>query len=514
MSIFFRDSIFFFIVVSLLFTEIPNFMRMKFFGGPFANELVCYPLYACIIFSFYLLLSRNIKSSNIKIVILYSVVYLFSSSLSLFLGTYELLCDESINIIGNINGEKVQTVLLYLSDFFQIDSQQKLLIIGLALRNLKSLILEVVLCIGSSYFVYIWYKDSIERLNSVIKIALYTSIIIISSYSIVEIFYQLGSIDAQYILEYVTPFIHRVKGANDYWWPPLLWPNQLRSVFAEPSFFACYLACILPFFWSKICQGEKYILNLFIIWLLNFYLFLTQTRTGTAILFMEFFGFIILSFYIYKKSILKSCLSIFIVMILSFFSSIYLPSIYGTLSQEHIYTNNDIYSQTTEYFQSNIQSLANDSSRSNKARLTMNYASIKIGMRNPLFGVGKGLRSIYVENNIPEWGKKDQEVSMWIDNYQKQGIMQYNYPLLGEYTSRFAETGVFGLLLFLLPSFVLYYKYLKLIKLHEYDYNFLFLNTSLFGIMLFGFVGSMVNEYIYWILLAYGYAYVEQREIA
>lgn len=135
---------------------------------------------------------------------------------------------------------------------------------------------------------------------------------------------------------------------------------------------------------------------------------------------------------------------------------------------------------------------------------------LKIGLNNPILGVGTGLRNAYVPDYLPEMSKNNGEIKMWIENQQEKGIMRAGFPKLGEYTNRFAETGVLGLIMFLIPPFILLKK--LYFKITDRSINvddklpYVFFTISLIGIMASG-IGDTINiTYCYWVLLGLGYA--------
>lgn len=103
------------------------------------------------------------------------------------------------------------------------------------------------------------------------------------------------------------------------------------------------------------------------------------------------------------------------------------------------------------YLESNAASLKEPDVRSNRARYSVMMADTRIGLDHPVLGVGKGLRSSYIPDYFDEKALQNNEVRMWLDFRQRLGIMRSGIPALGEYTSRFAETGTLGLLAFFAP---------------------------------------------------------------
>ena len=162
----------------------------------------------------------------------------------------------------------------------------------------------------------------------------------------------------------------------------------------------------------------------------------------------------------------------------------------------------------TKYVDSNAASLANPDSRSNRARYSVMEADLKIGLNHPVLGVGSGLRDAYMPDYFSIKGLQNKEIQMWI-NYQKHlGVFRCGYPSLGEYTSRFAETGILGLICFLVPPFYLLYnifKKLSFLSMKE-RLPYIMYVISLLGIMVSGIGDTLNITYCYWVLLGLGYA--------
>lgn len=161
------------------------------------------------------------------------------------------------------------------------------------------------------------------------------------------------------------------------------------------------------------------------------------------------------------------------------------------------------------YLEDNVTSLASENKRSNQARYSIIKTNFYIGLDHPLFGVGSSLRSAYVKDYLPEDGKNNEEIQMWLTNQRKQGILKFGIPSLSEYTTRFAETGVIGVLLFLTIPLILVILLLKNIIKKRSSYlqvcPFVFFFISLSGVVASGLGDSINITYCYWILLGVGY---------
>ena len=262
----------------------------------------------------------------------------------------------------------------------------------------------------------------------------------------------------------------------------------------------------MPILWYVSFIIKKFTYKVLIYFSLIFFtfcLFLTQARTAVALFTGEFLIFSAIMLYLHQKILLKKFVNIVICIILAFLSSNYF--ITNLLADNR-------YEITTvdEYIESNLTSLASTTRRSNNARYSIMLTDLKIGLDNPVLGVGTGLRNSYVPDYLPEMSKNNGEVKMWIKNQQEKGIMRAGFPKLGEYTNRFAETGILGLVMFLIPPFILLKKlYLKITdKTINADNKlpYVFFTISLIGIMASG-IGDTINiTYCYWVLLGLGYA--------
>jgi hypothetical protein len=95
------------------------------------------------------------------------------------------------------------------------------------------------------------YQDKWQQGFREIRKAVLILVLIMCAYSVVEIaFFKMGTILARQILIMaINPFLYDVQSIN-YWWPPLLWKGQLRSICAEPSFFGIIATFTIPFLFS------------------------------------------------------------------------------------------------------------------------------------------------------------------------------------------------------------------------------------------------------------------------
>ena len=499
-----RDFCFFYICILLIFNNIPKFLQMNFIGGSIlSNKLVFYPLFIGFIYTIYC----QIKYKNIffqfKKFKKFLLCYVGVSFFSLLVGLYNYPYYESI-LQGPINQiEKLPTVLMLLeSKGFHV-SEHFLVILWMIARVIKGLLLEVLYTFGISYMLFCWYHKDWQNAIKILQRALILSVCILLIYCCVEIPALAKHEWAEQILVTINPFIHSIK-SNNTWWPPLLWPGQqLRSIFAEPSYFGIYAAFAMPFLWHRILNSttqNNLITYSGLVLLFSFCLFLTKARTAVA-LFCGELGLLVAFFlYIRYKPMVMRLFIIFLCSGIAFIG----------VNQFISATNGPKKSGVQIYVKENIGSLASESQRSNQARYTINKTNFYIGLDHPILGVGTSLRHAYVKDYLPEEGKNNKEIQMWLQNQREQGILKFGIPSLGEYLTRFAENGLAGLVAFLFPSLLLIRKLLLRIREKRKSYHMISLYgcylISLLGMMASGLGDTLHVTYCYWLLLGLGYA--------
>lgn len=288
--------------------------------------------------------------------------------------------------------------------------------------------------------------------------------------------------------------------------------GQLRSIFAEPSYYGIYFAFVMPFLWYVfITVNKRYykLISFSAIIFFTFCLFLTLARTAVALFCGEVFILFILTVYLKNKFIFKEITKIILAIVTAFTLS-------GLFISHLLVDNKYDINGIERYLETNLYSLGSTSQRSNNSRYSINIADFKIGLEHPLIGVGSGLRNAYIPDYLPEMAKDNGEVKMWIQNQKEKGILRSGFPKLGEYTSRFAETGIIGLILFLIPPFVLlnklYFKITNNVLSVYCRLPYVFFAISLIGIMASGLGDSINITYCYWVLLGLGYAMCFEKE--
>ena len=499
------NLIFLLISIFLIFNTIPKTIQMNLVGGILQDKLVFYPAFVGMIYTLYC----QYKYKNVLIdfdkFFQFVVIYITVALISLLIGLYtyphyDLVLNGPVTQI-----EKLPKLIATLNNYGIYINEKILIAFWMIARTIKSVLLEALYTFGGAYIIFCLYYNDWKRAFKVLITAILASSVVIFGYSCIELFYLSGNEIAKEILITINPYIHIIK-SDGTWWPPLLWPGQLRSIFAEPSYFGIYFAFAMPILWYVFITVKEQcykVISFSAIIFFTFCLFLTQARTAVGLFVGEVSILFILTIYLKNKFIFKEVGKILAVSVTAFMLS-------GLFINNLLVDNRYGIDSVESYVENNLTSLTSSSQRSNGARYSIMLADLKIGLDHSLIGVGSGLRNAYIPDYLPEMAKDNGEVKMWIKNQQEKGILRSGFPKLGEYTSRFAETGIIGLTLFLVPQFILLRKlYLKITDksiIIDDKLPYIFFTISLIGIMASGLGDSINITYCYWVLLGLGYA--------
>ena len=246
------------------------------------------------------------------------------------------------------------------------------------------------------------------------------------------------------------------------WWPPLLWKGQLRSLFPEPSFFGLVSVLVVPFLFYSIIKFKKNFFFSCIYSLCLLMLFLTKARTSLVLFILQSLLFYIFIFL--KSQYGRKALTVFLISIFSFLISVYLIAGFkGSSNYEKTTDNSSMTKEILEYVDNNIAAVVGNK-RSNNARFANIRATFLVGVKHPLFGVGRGMSDAYVSDNFTEEDMQDNEVRHnWIYYMREKGVLKSSIPILNQFTIEIAQFGVPGLLMYIFPVvFILKKMYQKL----------------------------------------------------
>lgn len=467
---------------------------LNIIGGGFGNKASFYPIFFGMAIAIYQEIRCGGFFADFRTFRNYMAGYLLLILLSTVSGLYSYPYYEAIKLseLGRLPR------LLALIGF--APSSEVMAAIYIGLRVIKNNILSTIYTFGAAYWIYSLFRKDAAAGISILQKGISLALVVIFAYSGIELFYLAGSSTAKTILQTVNPWLYQVRSAHN-WWPPLLWPNQVRSVFSEPSFFGIYIAFALPFLWQRLLC--KKVVDFLVLLFLSVLLFLTKART-TALLFLGQFSLLALSTFLLKRR--EYFLRLGLVFLLSA----------AAFSLSVFFINAFIGGQKTlgvtgtmkHYVNDNVESAADPAKRSNQSRYSVILADWRIGLANPLLGVGIGLRDAYVPQHFSPASMKNIEIKNWVRFQKEKGILQSTIPKLCEYSARFAETGIIGLVLFLLPLLQLGRKMVQTYRFakHRERESLLVFAMSLLALCAAGFSNTLDINYCYWVLLGLGYA--------
>lgn len=499
-----KNLIFGVIVFSLIFCYIPLPLQLNFLAGTWSTKLTIYPLIVAMGFTMFYRKSFSLAHDEWKILIKFLIAYLLVMLISLVWGLVDYPYYNVILQGPTDQIKKLPAVYSFLTNHGISVTKQELLSVWMLARPIKAVFVDIFWGLGLSVIVYVWYKNDFQNGLRIFLKGLLASVIAVVLYGFLDTMYLAGSEWATNILVILNPIIHEIK-EEGIWWPPILWNGQLRSVFAEPSYYGIFVAFALPWIWY-VLDTFRDKRNRLIIWGILFFfilfLFLTKARTANVLLLGEtvlLFLFTITGFLKSKKFFLPVLLCV----TLAFGTSLILFN-FG-------FGKNSNNMTALSYMEDNIGSLAGMDNRSNRSRYSIMIANLRIGMDHPVLGVGPHLRNAYIPHYLPDQKHLSHETKNWIKNQNKKGILRAGFPELGEYTSRFAETGILGLLVFMLPSIYLIWRFVVFLKVHAKDMPTertitVYFLISFLGVLATGIGDSLHVLFSYWLLLGLGFA--------
>lgn len=510
-----RDILFFLIVSCIIFDYVPKVLWFNLFGlgGPYSFMLGIYPIMAGFIFTVFMTYKGYIHLWNHYVAFFFSIIFLIYEASAIH-GLYIYPYWDLVLNAPEPQIEKLPWVLDILHNHHIYISYEQLFSIWIFMRSIKSTFFDLLYQFGFSYIIYLWYKNDFKRAWSIFIKGLLAGLAVFITYGLVDVFYLHGSFTATWVLKLINPLIHDIGKIHD-WWPPLLWENQFRSVFSEPSRVGNYIAFALPFLFIPVLNKSKqWKYYMVLVFLVSYMVFLTRARTAVSMLLGILILSVILLLVLFGKDSVKRFSMILFVVGSAFIISI--VSFSFSLNADLKGTEPTLNQAAVKYMEDNVGSLASSNKRSNQARYALLKSNTKIGLEHPIIGVGSLLNGAYVVEHFDDFDLQSSEVQQWIDAYWKMGPLKHNFDAMNEYITVFATTGILGLLCLLFP-FV--YGCIGLLR-RICKCNDIVIQYKLFSLLLAtisslvaGCNGSLVMIYAVWILLPLVYISLTDTEI-
>lgn len=537
----FIDVLFAALIFSLPFKYIPSVLWQKSLGGPFGQDLVVYPFLVGFIYTMYC----QWKYKNItykwdifkKFIFAYLTVLFISLAWGLFVYPYY---DQILNGPAD-QIEKLPSVLAFLHGIGIPIAEKTLLEFWIFARPIKGVFFEVFYTFCAAYMIFCWYHDHVQRAIDILLKVTTVDLVIVAIYGLIDVCYQSGQMWAQNVLMALTPFIH----ANVTIIPHpgeagtmMFRDSQNRSIFLEPSYFGIYMAFAYPLLWLNILLSSNNYkkAGLWILYvIITFEVFLSQSRLALAVNLGIFLLLGLISLYRFQKKLVVFFIALLFSGGLAFWGAMaflqygQVPSVLAdwhplATKWEEMQKTNEVEKgfrdiAADDYFKEGLGSLSADYEKgqhggSNHSRFTMQKTNIQLGLEHPLIGVGTSLRHGYLREKLDK--DPGGEIQTWNKVIDEKGLLSSGFPGLGDFTLRFAETGILGFSLYIFPALILILSFGKVLSRRKTDIEkvipILFLALSFLGMLVTGLGEGINTTFCYWADMAIGYLIMHEKE--
>lgn len=431
-----------------------------------------------------------------------------------------------------LNNDKLDTVMRIFPVLNNIDYAvgSKLLYF---IRVGKTVIINAFFTFGCALWVYNLFYHDYKKGVVLFRNAMVGIFCVFTLYAILETAYIMNCQWGADALKAINPYLYPI--AQNYGWhPPLLWKNQMRLIFPEPSNIGLFLGAVMPLAFMamlSIKKNCKYI-GAFAVAAYSYFVFMSQARTAYVMLLFAVILFTSVLF-IKRKRISGNafivCLATWLCVVIGFggYYTVHNIVLSNTLSSKQTIqstrggqltekptaksakpSNKKVAKKIiSKAIDDNLLSVASGNKRSNTARYGVIKSELAMGADHWLLGVGRENTKYYFEKYMPKENLKSGEIRMWIRQlHEKQ--WKSSYPMLNEYTRRFADDGIGGLVLFVMPFFFAIWKLWKRLLYENsnlwQDYAIVFMGLV---ICVVSWLGNTANTfYLPYVLLGLGYA--------
>lgn len=318
---------------------------------------------------------------------------------------------------------------------------------------------ESFLSVLYTYLVSLWiyhvYRPNWCQAFKDLRISIAVLCSLLFFYSFFEIDYLIGGNLGRIILEQLNPVYMKIADVHG-WWPPLLWVGQVRSLFAEPSFLGIFCALAIPIlssFYFSSRLTPRIVFGIFLHMGMVLLIVLSKARTGT-ILFIGETGLIVFWFFLFNRMQWKRLLLLGTCIGLSFLFGL---GIMSRFTERGNTGNQNVNVSIEGYIEQNVTSVVGNQ-RSNSSRKANVRATFKTGFEYPFFGIGHGLKDMYLDKNLSPEDLGNHEVANWSAYMYENGPLKSAYPTLNQLAGTLAEQGIPGLVLFIMPIAYIFLK--------------------------------------------------------
>ena len=491
-----------------------------------------------VIFGILLSIYQKKNVERLDLLIKYILLFLASYSISVFWGIFQF--DYPTLFTSNI-GHNAKHILELVENSISISITEKTFsIILLAYKGIfKSAILLPIFIVGTVYWIMSNFKskwtDAVDIFMKCLCIIYFISI----GYSCIEVFYLKGYAWATNALLMINPHLYHISFDNSVAWPPVLWGDRMRSIFAEPSYMAIFFASTLPLFFTTLFTN-KYKKYSTLIYLLIFGVFFMMFGADSKTAMVLIICLMIYALGIgiaYRKSILKQVLIIegcILIAAASYFLLVKTPIIipsenpavqwnivkdiqkkmniqYNSIPSKQYKAEQIEQSKVAlkqevvldQYVEKNVENVANVNYGSNSSRYGLTFAEFGVFLSKPVFGAGSAeLLQPYIYECLPAFSD-NEEVRRWRTFNWEHGVMSNQLPVLNFFTNQLAKNGIICFIIFWLPlvyfTFIIV-KHMKYFNYQEKQY-IIAMFMSVFCLLVSCMSATLNLFFTYWIIL-------------
>ena len=471
---------------------------VKFFIS-YESYLSVYPF---LLFSL-LFFVLNIKNGNLTSYKPLFVFYVFYFVINFLVCIHGLIIYPGYDALdyGKLAGAD-RIAFNVVSSLLQSVSSDNVWVISTVLKSILTIHTKFISSFFVVFSIFFFYKQTNYDFLNDLWLGVSCVLPLLFVYEIFEIAYLLNYDWGRKLLIFINPFLYEIESMNG-WWPPLLWDNQVRSVFQEPSFLGYWGAICIPIFMGNIVNKKNVLLNTIEFCFICFLLFSSNSRTGVALALGVILVFCALEIYKYRLSKIIN-----IIYLLSFVVVVFLCSSYFiAYSQRTMETNIHIGNSEVvkDFIDDNLKSIIQEDARSNKSRYGLTQADFMVFKNHPVMGVGEQLIGNYLADAGLKIGDISLEYQDWIKNQQNNGNIGNVFPSLNEYARSLSTGGVIGFCVNTLPFLLLvvFSLYVFFFKAKYLISDSITVAISMGAVVIaFGLSNVFVMNYFYYVVYA------------
>lgn len=430
--------------------------------GELGEKGSLYPFYLMIILMFFLTLQTKklyiIKDKTIQLLITFYII------------TFTSIIFNIVNILNNV--------------FKGRTGVEKL-------TTQSTILLLMIVVFYISYYTLLTNKIGFKKIRKLVLV----SFIICGIYSLTEILTLSGLIDFSNIIKSVSNIVHLYNRGEVY-------TRGIRSLSGEASAFGLYLSFALPWIFSYIFTERKSYKYMLIFIYLFILAMLTKSRFTLVVINLQ----IVVFLYLYiikmktnrnKGSVAIKCSTVILIGIVT------VGGVYSSIGKDQFGFSVEKFS-----IKNVLESLTDDKNYSNIARFGMMKSALKMGIENPILGVGLGQFGFYANEYVDNKSRESSEIVRWLDDNQDRWP-----PTFSIYLRILAEQGILALITWIYLWVSITKRVYKKWKNMQDDYEGICIIVTILGMLISSFNMDTYAYIPYWLIISLSIIYLKSDKL-